>query len=321
MADRIRFSVLISCYNYERFVAEAIESVLAQDHPAAQILVIDDGSRDGSAALVQQRFGDRPGLSLIRRENRGQLAGFVEGARRAEGEVLCLLDADDRWQPDYLARLAAIYQSRPRVDFVYTNLRYFGEREGLFRPAGEPSRELGLSILLGAFAPRWQASATSALSLRLPLAQRVLEIPDRYWSEWRTRADDWLAAGADILGARKVYLAEALVAYRVHGANAWLRRHRDAESELRYRLRSEALLAHYRSRAGLDAAAPGQLLRHLKHEFRTWPQPDRQDLRHYLRLLDRADLPWGRRLEHRAALWAHWWHQRRLSPDRPGTGG
>lgn len=309
MASALRISVLITTYNYRHFVAEAIDSVLVQSQAADEILVLDDGSSDGTAEFVRDRYRDESRVQVHRRDNQGQLATFAHGVRLASGEIIAFLDADDRWLPDYLARVRAVYDARPQIDFVYTNMRLFGEREGLFLRDAQ-SREFGLSILLGAYATRWQGSATSALSLRRALATAVLDVPESHFPQWKTRADDWVVCGSDILGGRKYYLAEPLVEYRAHGTNAWLQQERDPEVSLRHWLRVETMLAHYRQRAGLPPESKAELLRHVKYEFLTRPQPSRKELQSYCRLIDDSSLPWMKRLERKLSMWRHYWRTR-----------
>lgn len=300
-----RFSVVMAAYNYRAFIGEAIASALSQTHPLDQLIVIDDGSTDGTGEWLQANFRDHPDVELICRENRGQLACFVEGAARATGEIVAFLDADDLWEPTYLARIGAVFVEQPQVDFVYTNLAFFGEREGVFSPQTR-SRDLGLSILQGAYEPSWQATATSGLSLRRGLAQRVLDIPPRYHDLSRTRADDWLNCGADILGGRKYYLAEPLARYRAHGGNVWLGRQKEAVAEHRHWITVEKMLGFYRRQAGLPPESEPRLRARAKQEFRTKLEPTIEELRLYQRMLKGSKLRWNQRLEHWVAMWMHY---------------
>ena len=299
------FSVVITSYNYRSFVAEAVESALSQSLPPLEVIVIDDGSTDGTPAYLAERYGGHASVRIIATENRGQLAAFGEGARAASGDIVAFLDADDLWEPGYLERIAAVYSGQAGVDFVYTNMRFFGSRDDLFLK-GSVSRDLGLSILLGAYHTRWQASATSAISLTRKLALQLLDVPAWMSQAWRTRADDCIVCGADILGGHKYYLAEPLVKYRAHGNNAWLSQKLDGEKALRHWLRADAMIEFYRSRAQLNPVLKAAHLRHVKHEFRSKPAPTREELADYLHLLGESSLPWASRLEHRFALWRHY---------------
>jgi glycosyltransferase involved in cell wall biosynthesis len=89
-------SVVITSYNYERYVGGCVRSVLAQTAPPAEVIVVDDGSTDGSLALLEG-FGDR--IRLVRQENRGSVAATYRGFQESAGEVLMFLDSDDLLHP------------------------------------------------------------------------------------------------------------------------------------------------------------------------------------------------------------------------------
>jgi glycosyltransferase involved in cell wall biosynthesis len=107
-------SVVIPVFNAERFLAEAIGSVLAQSRPPFELIVVDDGSTDGSAA-VAERF---PEVTLIRAEHRGVSVARNTGVEHSTGDLIAFLDADDLMKPDRLERQAAVLAQRPDLDFV-----------------------------------------------------------------------------------------------------------------------------------------------------------------------------------------------------------
>ncbi len=94
-------SVVIPVHNGERYLAEAIHSVLAQAHPRTEIIVVDDGSTDNSATIALA-FG--PPVRLVKQANLGPAGARNAGVRQAVGDMLAFLDADDLWEPDKLAR-------------------------------------------------------------------------------------------------------------------------------------------------------------------------------------------------------------------------
>lgn len=294
-------SVVVSSYNYAPYVEEAIRSVLGQTRVPDEIIVVDDGSSDGSPELICQRFADEPRVRLIEQTNGGQLAAWMTGFAASSGDLILLLDSDDRWSPDYVARVHEVYQTQPSVDFVYTNMRLFGAVE---RPMlrDRRDRDLGLSVLLGAYVHRWQGTATSALSLRRTLMARILALPPEMAREWVSRPDDCLIFGGEILGAHKYFIAAPLVDHREHARNALASYQRSTLNKARYVFRSERMLQHYRDVAGITP----RWLRLAKMEFRTKPHPTFAELRCYWRLLGEAPMPWLRRLEHRLALVGHY---------------
>lgn len=265
------FSVLVSSYNYGPYVGEAVASALDQTLPPIEVIVVDDGSTDDSVARLRTRFGGDARVRIVEQANAGQLSAWITGFALSRGEFIALLDSDDLWEPDHLAAMARVFQNDPSVDFVYCNMALFGARDGLLlnRRWHRRDRDLGTSVLLGCFHPRWQGAATSGNVLRRALMAEILTLPGDQVPLWRTRPDDCLFYGSDILGAHKVYLAEPLARHREHAANALLADAKSPLRRMRYELRRERMLAHYRSR--IDASP--RLLCLAKTEFRTKPCP------------------------------------------------
>ena len=107
----VKFSVAIPLYNKEKEIAAAIDSVLAQTISPLEIIVIDDGSTDGSAAIVQG-FGS-PLIKLISQPNSGVAVTRNNAAKIARGEWLAFLDADDTWESGYLEKIAGLIENYP----------------------------------------------------------------------------------------------------------------------------------------------------------------------------------------------------------------
>lgn len=117
----MRISVVIPAYNAARFLPRCLASVLAQTHSAEEILVVDDGSTDDTAAVASS-FG---GVRVLSRSNGGLSAARNTGIQSATGDWIALLDADDLWAPEKLAAQAE--RVRPDTVLVYTGIRVFGE--------------------------------------------------------------------------------------------------------------------------------------------------------------------------------------------------
>jgi glycosyltransferase involved in cell wall biosynthesis len=99
-------SVIIPTYNRAPVLGRAVESVLAQSLPSFELIVVDDGSSDGTTDVVSQ-FGDR--VKLIRQENRGASSARNAGIRASRGELIAFLDSDDEWLPSKLEKQAALF--------------------------------------------------------------------------------------------------------------------------------------------------------------------------------------------------------------------
>ncbi len=87
-----KISVIIPCYNYARYVGQAIDSVLAQGYPALDLVVVNDGSTDDSLAVIRRHA---PGATIIDQANQGQVAARNAGFAASTGDVVIFLDADD----------------------------------------------------------------------------------------------------------------------------------------------------------------------------------------------------------------------------------
>src|SRR5579862_9388898 len=108
-------SVIIPAYNAAAYVGRAIESALAQTHSPLEILVIDDGSKDHTAAVVSAY---EPAVRLVRKPNGGPATARNLGAKLAEGRWLGLLDADDWWQPGKLSQQLELATS-PDIGLIH----------------------------------------------------------------------------------------------------------------------------------------------------------------------------------------------------------
>jgi glycosyltransferase involved in cell wall biosynthesis len=240
-------------------------------------------------------------VRVFQQANGGQLSAWVRAAGEVHGEIVALMDSDDLWKPHYLERLAAQYARDPSVDLIYCNMELFGIRQGLFHRSRR-DRDLGLSILMGAFINRWQGSATSAISLRAPLFRRLVDLPPEQVKQWKSRPDDCLLCGADILGAHKYYVAEPLVMHREHAENALAGYGKSRLAKMRYVVRNEQMLEHYRR---LMHITP-RWQRLAKHEFKTRQRPGFGEFLDYSRMLGDAPMSFSKRLSHRVSMLAHY---------------
>jgi glycosyltransferase involved in cell wall biosynthesis len=118
--------VVVPAFNAARYLDEALASVLSQNHAAHRIIVVDDGSTDGTAD-VAAKFGAP--VEITRRRNGGAGAARNAGIVRSEAAFVAFLDADDRWIAHKLARQAAALDSDPAIDFVLSLVRAFASPE------------------------------------------------------------------------------------------------------------------------------------------------------------------------------------------------
>ena len=112
-----RVTVVIPTYNRRDLVHEAIASVTAQSYPDCEVIVVDDGSNDGTGEVVR-RFG---GVRYVYQSNCGVSAARNVGVACGRGELIAFLDSDDLWQPDKLAHQVALFEQYPDVQICQTD--------------------------------------------------------------------------------------------------------------------------------------------------------------------------------------------------------
>lgn len=123
-------SVIVPVHNAERYLEEALRSVLAQGYRPLDLVVVDDGSRDGSAQVARSF----PEVRLFRQENAGPAAARNRGLREAQGDLIAFIDADDLWTAGRLAWQLELLKQRPELELVGGAVRIFGEAQ----PPSEP---------------------------------------------------------------------------------------------------------------------------------------------------------------------------------------
>jgi glycosyltransferase involved in cell wall biosynthesis len=292
----MKFSVLINNYNYARFLPETIASVAAQTLPAHEIIVVDDGSKDDSLAVLDSLRAAHPSLRVHAQANGGQLSAMRAAIRLATGDWCAFLDADDTWEPGHLAVAARAVADAPSASVYYSG---HAETSGppVYRskwPAGPAGPFAALVSATGVRV----GTITSTVSLRADLARQIADLPPELDADWRIRADDVLLYAAAFSGAVFVHEPAPTVRYRIHGGNAFA--HGDNEARERAYVENKSrLFATCRARHGLDSSRHFELL---QHEFCGLPAERRSHevRRRYRRAIWRQSAPLPERLR---ALW------------------
>ena len=119
--DEITVSVIIPTYNCKRYVGRAITSVLGQTYKDFEIIIVDDGSTDGTKEVLSEFLG-LANVSYIHQENKGVACARNVGIRASHGKYIALLDADDWWEPEKLERQITIFQLNPTIDLIHSNI-------------------------------------------------------------------------------------------------------------------------------------------------------------------------------------------------------
>ncbi len=231
-------SVLIDTYNHERFIEQAIVSVLEQDFPASEreIIVVDDGSTDRTPEIVK-KF--EPQVRLLPKENGGQASAFNAGIPECKGEIIAFLDGDDWWAANKLSRVMQTFAAEPSLGIVghgIVNVQRDGRervetlREG-FRFQANTMEGARLFRRRGAFL------GTSRMTIRANLLRQIGSVPEAI----EIQADEYLFTLAAVLGTARI-LPEALTFYRLHETNSFQVANDDPQ-KLRRKQKSLAVLA------------------------------------------------------------------------------
>ncbi|MCC2631324.1 MAG: hypothetical protein K0S20_23 [Patescibacteria group bacterium] len=215
MADSLPLiSVLIPLYNQGAYVIEAVSSVMAQDYPNVQVIVVNDGSSDDSEIRMQELVKKYHSLIYISQENAGVAKACSAALAEAKGEYVLRLDADDYIPADYLSKLhACLSVAGPKVGYAYCDAHYVGAREGISK-----AREYSLLHLA-----QENYIHVSALVRMSALKKTTYFDPALVWGleDW----DLWLSLADQ--GFSGVYCRDTFLNYRIKDVPS--RNHIDAD--------------------------------------------------------------------------------------------
>jgi glycosyltransferase involved in cell wall biosynthesis len=219
LSSRPLVSILISNYNYARYIGDSIQSALDQTYSNIELIICDDGSTDDSVRVIEEYERKDARLRLIRQANGGQASGFNAAYYASRGEIIALLDSDDLFLPDKVERVVANFQKNSDAGFgLHRVIRISADhrRQGVWpMSAPLPSGWYGARMMNdGGVLP--YMPPTSGLSLRREVAERIfplsLEVP-------LVKCPDQLITRLAPLLTRVTQVEEALAEYRLHGEN------------------------------------------------------------------------------------------------------
>lgn len=200
-------SVVTASYNMGKYVGLAVESVLAQNYPAIEVIVIDDGSTDDTPEVLS-KYREDSRVKLIRQENAGQTVAKNRGVQVAQGEYIAFCDADNLWLPNKLSRQIKFFNDQNDIAVVYGDISLI-DADGNPLPTTQAKRYSGKitgRLLVDNF-----VTFNTAL-----VSRRVLEDVGGFDESLRMGIDYdlWLRISVN---HRFHYLAEPLVLYRIWG--------------------------------------------------------------------------------------------------------
>lgn len=285
--------VIVTCYNLERYIEEAVRSVWAQDFDGqVDLLVVDDCSTDSSLAILERLQQQGPLRCIRAHANCGVLMATVTGLRHTTASIVCFLDGDDVWEPGKLSAVVQAFEADPGIALVTHDLHYIDDAGQLLQHVSRPREvmdpanplrqgqqvqrgilEHGDYVWLGsAFAVRRSVADVSGFCA---YAEALPDAPNTY--------QDWPLAywAVSRPGVRCGYVAAPLFRYRLHGRN-----HSGDATDAAKAIRN--VTRTFNTMQAIDGIPLGEVL---SHEAR---QATRRKLRYHGYL---CDLYRGRRLK------------------------
>jgi len=207
-------SVIVNNFNYERYLATAIESALSQDHASVEVIVVDDGSTDGSREVIAGYDGR---AKAILKPNGGQASAMNAGFDASSGEIVIFLDADDFLESTAASSVASAWvDGCAKVQYRLSIVDEDGDRLGAFPPP-EVAMPSGDVVPLIAARGGYTTPVTSGNAYARGVLDALLPIPEQ---DFRISADGYLNFLAPFYGD-VVSLEIELGAYRRHSSNRW----------------------------------------------------------------------------------------------------
>jgi glycosyltransferase involved in cell wall biosynthesis len=203
-------SVVIPVYNQERYIAEAVESVLGQTYPQVELVVVDDGSTDRTAGILA---GYAPRLVYIRQDNSGAAIALNRGIEAAKGEYVGWLSSDDVYMPTKVERQVEHFAAHPDVRLTYTDFNVIdatGRINRIVRCPYYEDRKLFIrQLILGNF-----INGSSVIACKEALIETGLFDPEM---TYHADANMWLRM---LKHYEFGHVGDVLLNYRWHAANA-----------------------------------------------------------------------------------------------------
>lgn len=262
MSGQPLVSVVTATYNMSQYLAEAVLSVLNQDYPAVELIVIDDGSTDDTAAVLAP-FADDQRVTVIQQPNAGQTVAKNRGMRQARGKYIGFCDADNAWLPDKLSRQVHHLEKNPRLGVIYGDIQFMDENGA---PLPTPAVRRHSGRITG------KLLADNFVTFNTTLAPRRVLEEFEYMDESLTMAIDydlWLRISTrhDFL-----HLPETLVRYRIWGGQM---SHKTGERMDNFFRLLERFLARYPG-----SVTPAEIRRAWAHSYVTRGRWHARERRH-----------------------------------------
>lgn len=283
----MKISVVINNYNYANYISETLQSVLDQEYAAHEIIIVDDGSIDGSVAIVEEFAKIDQRVQLCVQENQGQLMALLNGLRRATGDIICLLDADDIFYPNHLTEVVATFKEHSKLGMRFNDVEAFSfdgikERSGHVKYYGD----MGVTCIAQFLLKSFLGNVTSSLSLSKDAVSKMVRYMDvyPYKEDWRLRADNCFIWLVSLFGMTKYNSDKMTVGYRVHDNNGF----EGKEICIRQQMEYQIIKSRFFEISAIRLGITRDLLSHVQMEYLNSPIKHKARFHLYRRCMKRA---------------------------------
>lgn len=278
----MKVSVIIDSYNYAEFLPEAIESVLGQSHQPCELIVVDDGSTDGSVEIAKKLLADCPWAKVVEKENGGQLSALTIGILEAKGDLVAFLDSDDVWEPDHLETARSYFTEEKELSLYFCAYK---EMEGDERVClmGYQSGWIGSSMAMTACGQSYVGSVCSTLVVKRSVVRAHLPLPENLETDWKVNADNVIVWLTSLSGGVKHNHPAPMVRYRNHDGNNTTKSN-NREFRKKRRAATARLFQYWRESFSL----PEGLVHELESELRRHPSCSRALKKEYRKALKKS---------------------------------
>jgi glycosyltransferase involved in cell wall biosynthesis len=206
-------SIIIPCYNAEKYIADTIQSVINQTYSNWELIIVNDGSTDNSKLIIEGFLNDYPNIKLINKQNTGVSDSRNIGMSEAQGEFIALLDADDIWEIGNLSTKIDAIERLPDVDWVFSDAFDADENMQIIKVANQGTdNEILNSILL------WEGEVVPYPCSNIVFRKKCFDQGIKFDPLFSTAADqDFTLQLAKNHNA--YYIKQPLWRYRIHNNN------------------------------------------------------------------------------------------------------
>ena len=217
MENKPLISIILTCYNLEHYIGDAIMSLLNQDfNRPYEIIVIDDASSDGSAQVIKAMEDDRL-VKVFFPVNKGAAEAINHGFLIAKGIYICRFDGDDKWYPGYLKTMAALLDENPDVGIVHSDCTLINSAGEITQLRGNVNRPKELPAKCNEFRYLVKSYYMNAPTMMIRREAWDCALP---WQErFRTGMGDWYNSLLMTTKYDSFYVNEPMAYYRVHATN------------------------------------------------------------------------------------------------------